>query len=48
MLCSVDIAWRCALHIGGSYGARARYSYVVTVVERLGIYVQILWLLAMG
>ena len=48
MLCSVDIARHCALHIGESYGARARYTCVVTVVERLGMYVRILWLLAMG
>ena len=48
MLCSVDIARRCALYIGGSYGTRARYICVVTVVECLGMYVWILWLLAMG
>ena len=48
MLCSVDIAQHCALYIGGSYGARVRYSCVVTVVEHLGMYVWILWLLAIG
>ena len=48
VLCSVDIARRCALQIGGSYGARAKYTCVVTVVKRLGMYVWILWLLAMG